>query len=245
MRQLIAGNWKMHGFLGDLRTLVEPVAAQAETLACDLMLCPPATLLVSVAQAVRTTAIAVGAQDCHAQECGPHTGDLSASMLRDAGATATILGHSERRAEHGETDALVAAKVRAAMAAGLQPIVCVGETQAQRAAGREQAVVGVQLANSLPDGFAGVVSYEPVWAIGLGRTPSEREVASMHAFIRSELVRRFGAAGAVVRILYGGSVKPGNAGALLAIEEVGGALVGGASLDAAAFLAIAQAARAS
>jgi triosephosphate isomerase len=163
-------------------------------------------------------------------------------MLQDAGARWVILGHSERRTDHAETDALVRAKVAAAVAAGLAPIVCVGETEAERLVGREQTVVGAQIAGSLPADFTGVVAYEPVWAIGTGRTPTEADVAAMHGFIRGELVRHLGAAGQGVRILYGGSVKPSNAVALLGLPDVGGALVGGASLVAADFLAIARAA---
>jgi triosephosphate isomerase len=164
-------------------------------------------------------------------------------MLRDTGAVWVILGHSERRADHGETDALVRAKAETAIAAGLTAIVCVGETEAERLACRETAVVGAQLAGSLPDGFAGVIAYEPIWAIGTGRIPTEADIAAMHGFIRAELVARFGEAGRGLRILYGGSVKPGNAAALLHLPDVGGALVGGASLRAEDFLAIARCAR--
>jgi len=235
MRALIAGNWKMNGRRADAGRLAAPLGAAAAGLACDLLLCPPATLLAAVAAVLSGTAAAVGGQDCHAAPDGAHTGDLSAAMLRDAGATWVILGHSERRAEHGESDAVVRAKAVAAQAAGLAPIVCVGETEAERLAGQHLAVVRRQLAGSLPDGFAGVVAYEPVWAIGTGRTPSTADVAEMHQSIR-------GIVGAGVRILYGGSVKPGNAAELLAVPEVGGALVGGASLQADDFLAIARAA---
>ncbi|MCW3475438.1 triose-phosphate isomerase [Limobrevibacterium gyesilva] len=243
MRQLIAGNWKMNGLLDEASAIVGPLRRGADGLGCDLLVCPPATMVMTVAHILVGSAVAVGGQDCHARPNGAHTGDVSARMLRDAGASWVILGHSERRADHGESDAAVRAKAAAAVAAGLTPIVCVGETEAERAAGRETAVVGAQLAGSLPEGFAGVVAYEPVWAIGTGRTATEADVAAMHAFIRDELVRLLGAAGAGVRILYGGSVKPSNAAALLAVPEVGGALVGGASLNAADFLAIAQAAR--
>jgi triosephosphate isomerase len=189
--------------------------------------------------------VAVGAQDCHAKASGAHTGDVSAAMLKDAGATAVILGHSERRTDHGETDGQVRAKAEAALAAGLAPIVCVGETWPEREAGRHEAVVAAQLAASLPEGFAGtgVVAYEPVWAIGSGRTPTEADIAAMHAMIRRVLAERFGALGGRVLILYGGSVKPANAAAILALPEVGGALVGGASLVAEDFLAIAAAAQ--
>ncbi|HET9020168.1 MAG TPA: triose-phosphate isomerase [Acetobacteraceae bacterium] len=234
MRALIAGNWKMNGRLADAGRIAAPVGEAAASLSCDLLVCPPATLLAAVAQCLAGSAATVGAQDCHAAPDGAHTGDLSAAMLRDAGATWVILGHSERRADHGETDAIVRAKAVAAQAAGLAPIVCVGETEAERQAGTHLAVVRRQLAGSLPDGFAGVVAYEPVWAIGSGRTPTLEQVAEMHGAIRD-------AVGAGVRILYGGSVKPANAAELLAVPEVGGALVGGASLKAGDFLAIARA----
>ena len=242
MRQLIAGNWKMNGLLADSGTLARAVAAGAGGCSADLLLCPPATVIRPVAEALAGTAVVVGGQDCHAAASGAHTGDVSAGMLRDAGAAWVILGHSERRADHAESDTLVLAKVAAAVAAGLLPIVCVGETEAERLAGRQEAVVGAQLAGSLPGDFAGVVAYEPVWAIGTGRTPTEAEVAAMHGFIRARLLAQLGEAGRGVRILYGGSVKPSNAAALLALPEVGGALVGGASLVAADFLAIARAA---
>jgi triosephosphate isomerase len=244
MRQLIAGNWKMNGSLAMAGGMLNALRASAAGLACDLLVCPPATLVQVAAHGLLGSGVAVGGQDCHAKASGAHTGDISAAMLRDAGATHVILGHSERRADHGETDAAVLAKVHAAVAAGLVPVVCVGETEAQRVAGEQNAVVGAQLAGSLPEGFQGVVAYEPVWAIGTGRTPTEADVAAMHAHIRAELVRRLGAGGAALRILYGGSVKPGNAAALLGLPEVGGALVGGASLVADDFLGIARAAKA-
>lgn len=246
-RQLIAGNWKMNGLVvSGIRlgwAIREGVAAAPPP--ADLMICPPATLLVALAHVMLGSGVAVGAQDCHPARAGAHTGDISAPMLRDAGASAVILGHSERRNGHGETDALVRAKAEAALAAGLVPIVCVGESWAEREAGQQEAVVAAQLAASLPDGFAdtGIVAYEPVWAIGSGRTPGGEEIAAMHAMIRRTLAARFGAAAGRVPILYGGSVKAANAAAILALPEVGGALVGGASLDAAEFLAIAAAAR--
>ncbi len=242
MRALIAGNWKMNGLQADVERIAAPLAAPDAAPGCDLLVCPPATILAAVALVLAGSRVAVGAQDCHPAPSGAHTGDLSAAMLRDAGATWVILGHSERRADHGESDALVRAKAEAAMAAGLAPIVCVGETEAQRVAGAHRAVVDRQLAGSLPDGFSGAVAYEPIWAIGTGRTAGEADVAEMHAAIRARLVARFAARGAAMRILYGGSVKPANAAALLAVAEVGGALVGGASLNAADFLAIARAA---
>lgn len=242
MRQLIAGNWKMNATTAEAAALARAVAAGSP--GCDLLVCPPATQLAAVAGLLAGSPVAVGAQDCHRDPCGAHTGDLSADMLRDCGATAVILGHSERRANHGETDDTVRCKVVAAMRAGLTPIVCVGETADQRESGRESEVVGWQLAGSLPDDFAGAVAYEPVWAIGTGKSATEQDVEAMHAFIRAELTRQFPASYAAVRILYGGSVKPGNAASLLALPDVGGALVGGASLVAADFLAIAAAARA-
>jgi triosephosphate isomerase len=243
MRQLIAGNWKMNGLFADVPRIVGPLLRAAGGLGCDLLVCPPATLIAAAARLAEGSALAVGAQDCHAEPAGACTGDISAPMLHDAGARWVILGHSERRTGHGETDAMVRAKAEAAMAAGLTPIVCVGEDESVRLAGRAEEVVRSQLAGSLPDGFAGVVAYEPVWAIGTGRTAAEPQVAAMHAAIRGALIERFGPAGAELRILYGGSVKPANAAALLAIEEVGGALVGGASLEPEAFLSIARVAR--
>ncbi len=197
---------------------------------------------MTIAHVLVGAPIGVGGQDCHPVSAGPHTGDISAPMLRDAGATWVILGHSERRMDHGETDALVRAKARAAAGAGLTPIICVGETEVERQAGRAEAVVGAQLAASLPDDFSGAVAYEPIWAIGTGRTPTEAEIVAMHAFIRGELITHLSGAGTRARILYGGSVKASNAPALLALPDVGGALVGGASLVADDFLAIARAA---
>ena len=247
MTALIAGNWKMNGLTETAAQIVGPLRRAADDLACEVLVCPPATLIASVAQMLAGSRVMVGGQDCHAKPSGAHTGDLSAPMLRDAGATWVIVGHSERRADHAETDAMVRAKAGAAAAAGLRAIVCVGETEAERLAGRETEVVGRQLAGSLPDDFAGgpaagVVAYEPVWAIGTGRNATEADVGAVHAFIRAELLRRFGDAGAKIRILYGGSVRPANAAALLAVPEVGGTLVGGASLKAEDFLAIAKAA---
>ncbi len=247
MRPLIAGNWKMNGLGSEGIRLARAVCeglGQGYTHV-DVLLCPPFTLIERVARAVAGSAVAVGGQDCHPKTSGAHTGDVSAPMLKDAGATWVILGHSERRADHGETNALVRAKAEAALAAGLTPIVCVGETLAERDAGRAEAVVEAQLAGSLPEGFAaaqGVVAYEPVWAIGTGRTPSEADIGAMHAAIRARLAARFGAGGQGVRILYGGSVKAANAKPILAVPEVGGALVGGASLHAEEFLAIVAAA---
>jgi triosephosphate isomerase len=242
MRQLIAGNWKMHMLRAPASELAREVRAGAQGLACDLLVCPPFTAIETAAAALAGSDVAVGGQDCHAKGQGAHTGDVSAAMLRDAGASWVILGHSERRQNHGETDELVREKVLAAVEAGLTPIVCVGETEDQRVGGQETEVVGWQIAGSLPKPFAGVVAYEPVWAIGTGRTATEQDVATMHAFIREELERQFGEAGQGVRILYGGSMRPANAGALLAVPHVGGGLIGGASLQAEDFLAIARAA---
>jgi triosephosphate isomerase (TIM) len=243
MRQLIAGNWKMHLLGDEAVTLAKDVAAGAGGLACDLLVCPPAVHIASVAKALAGSPVAVGGQDCHQAKQGAHTGDVAAPMLRDVGATWVILGHSERRQNHGETDELVREKTLAAVEAGLMPIVCVGETADQRAGGQETEVVGWQLAGSLPKPFTGVVAYEPVWAIGTGKTATDADVATMHGFIREELVRQFGDAGQGILILYGGSVRPANAASLLAVPHVGGALVGGASLKAEDFLGIARAAR--
>jgi triosephosphate isomerase (TIM) len=242
MPQLIAGNWKMHKLRGEAVALAQALRAGAGGLQAELLVCPPFTALSAVAEALAGSAIAVGGQDCHPASHGAHTGDISAPMLRDAGASYVVLGHSERRQNHGETSEFVREKAVAAAVAGLTPIVCVGETEDQRDSGQATETVGWQLSGSLPHGFAGVVAYEPVWAIGTGRTPTEDEVAAMHGFIRAELLRQFGEAAAAIRILYGGSVKPTNARTLLALPEVGGALIGGASLAAADFLAIAAAA---
>lgn len=243
MRQLIAGNWKMHCLMAEAVALAQGIANGAAGIGAELLVCPTALHLAAVATVLKGSPVATGGQDCHAATHGAHTGDIAASMLKDAGAAFVILGHSERRQNHQETDAQVREKTLAALAAGLTPIVCVGETEADRTAGREQAVVGAQLAGSLPSPFPGVVAYEPVWAIGTGKTATEADVQAMHGFIRGELVKLFGDAGRGIRILYGGSVKPANAAALLATPEVGGALIGGASLKADDFLAIARAAQ--
>lgn len=243
MRQLIAGNWKMNGLAAEAAALARDVAAGSAGLPCELLVCPPFVHLAAVAQAVAGSAVAVGGQDCHQTRQGAHTGDISAPMLRDIGASWVILGHSERRQNHGETDELIREKVVAATDAGLTPIVCVGETAEQRSGGQETETVGWQIIGSLPKPFTGVVAYEPIWAIGTGKTATEQDVATMHAFIREELVRQFGEAGQQIRILYGGSVRAANAAALLAVPHVGGALIGGASLKADEFLAIARAAQ--
>ncbi len=241
-RPLVAGNWKMNGLRSSAAEFTRIVEGAQKLTAVDLMICPPATLLVLLAAAAKGTPVLIGAQDCHAEPSGPFTGDLSAEMLKDAGASAVIVGHSERRSYHRETDADVRAKALAARRAGLCAIVCVGETRAEREDGRALAVVGTQLDGSVPDGATVenlVVAYEPVWAIGSGLTPTPTDVADMHAFIRQRLGSRLGEEGQGIRILYGGSVKPSNAKELLHVANVDGALVGGASLKADEFLAIA------
>jgi triosephosphate isomerase len=242
-RPLIAGNWKMNGLKASMAEF-EAMIAGAGPLAAkaDLLVCPPATLLAAFADKARGSKLTVGAQDCHPKPSGAHTGDISAEMLADSGASAVIVGHSERRADHGETDALVRQKAEAAWRAGLVAIVCIGETQDHRDAGQTLQVCGGQLAGSLPDGATSanlVVAYEPVWAIGTGRTPTTADVEQVHHFIRDRLTERFKAEGGRIRILYGGSVKPSNAAELMAVPNVNGALIGGASLKAADFLAIA------
>jgi triosephosphate isomerase len=243
IRPLIAGNWKMNG-LKSSRAEFDAMCAGAAALKgkADLLVCPPATLIAGFADQARGLSLTVGAQDCHPKASGAHTGDLSAEMLADAGASAIIVGHSERRADHGESDALVRQKAEAAWRAGLTAIVCIGETQAQRDAGQTLDVCGGQLKGSLPGAATSanlVVAYEPVWAIGTGLTPTVEDVEQVHRFIRGALVERFNAEGGRIRILYGGSVKPSNAAELMAVANVNGALVGGASLKAADFLAIA------
>ncbi len=242
MRQLIAGNWKMHCLTDDALALARGIAAGAGDIGAELLVCPTALHVAAVSAALKGTPVATGGQDCHPATQGAHTGDIAAPMLRDAGAQFVILGHSERRQNHHETDGQVREKTQAALAAGLTPIVCVGETEAERSAGLEHAVVARQLKGSLPADFQGVIAYEPVWAIGTGKTATEADVASIHRYIRGELRHLLGPDGAKVRILYGGSVRPANAASLLAVPEVGGALVGGASLKADDFLAIARAA---
>ncbi|MEM6762664.1 MAG: triose-phosphate isomerase [Pseudomonadota bacterium] len=241
---LIAGNWKMNGGPASLEELGKMIARAPEVSfkGVSLLVCPPAVFIQKFAERATVSPIKIGAQDCHPAEKGAHTGDLSAEMLAAAGASAIIVGHSERRTDHGEDDALVAKKAMAAQRAGLAAIVCVGETEAERDAGDAVSVVERQLAGSLPDGLDAnhlVVAYEPVWAIGTGRTPSTDDVAAMHGAIRTALDARFTPS---VPILYGGSVKPTNAAELLAVPEVGGALVGGASLKCEDFLGIALAA---
>jgi triosephosphate isomerase len=240
---LIAGNWKMNGVVASLGE-ARAVAAGLSGVAARVAICPPATLISWMDEALAGSAVIVGGQDCRAEESGAFTGDISAEMLADAGAAMVILGHSERRAGYGETDALVANKARAALRAELAPIICVGETLEQRKAGDALAVVTGQVRGSLPAELAGkawAVAYEPVWAIGTGLTPTTAEIEEMHTAIRATLREMFGADSDESPILYGGSVKPSNAAEILHAAEVGGALVGGASLKAADFLGIIQA----
>jgi triosephosphate isomerase len=245
-RPLVAGNWKMNG----LRGALDEIAAMRRMVeagkggSAEILVCPPATLIVSAAALLAGSPISLGAQDCHPKASGAFTGDISAAMLRDAGASYVIVGHSERRAGYGEGDSMVRAKAEAANEAGLTAIVCVGETKAEREAGDAVSVVSGQIRGSLPPEATPanlVVAYEPVWAIGTGLTPTAADVSAMHATIRSLLGETYGAAGAQVRILYGGSVKPSNAAELLCLPNVDGALVGGASLKAVDFMGIAGA----
>ncbi len=249
IRPLVAGNWKMNGLREGLAQAIavdEALAAEPDALSADVMICPPATLLMVMAELTGKGGLKTGAQDCHVAVSGAHTGDIAAEMLADAGATAVIVGHSERRADHGETDRIVVEKASAAHRAGLTAIVCVGETIGQRNSGMTLGVVGRQVAASLPEDATAantVVAYEPVWAIGTGLTPSVDDVAEVHLSIREALSNRFGSEGEAMRILYGGSVKPSNANELMAVANVDGALVGGASLKAEDFLGIAAAYR--
>jgi triosephosphate isomerase len=241
MRVLIAGNWKMHGLRADIFKL-DLIAAWAEKVqnAIDVLVCPPATLIQMAANATAGR-LAIGAQNCASEVSGAHTGDISAEMLKDAGASAVLVGHSERRRDHGESDSIVAGKAAAAKRAGLLAIVCVGETDAARAGGKALSVVADQIKASVPRGMKSgelAIGYEPLWAIGSGRVPTSAEIVEMHAHLRKVLVTHLGEHGNDVRILYGGSVKPANAAAILALSEVGGALVGGASLDDLEFEAI-------
>ncbi len=244
--KMIVGNWKMNGVaasLGEAEALM--AALEADPVAVRVALCPPATLIALMAEAVKGGAVELGGQDCHSAAKGAFTGSISADMLADAGARLVILGHSERRAGCGETDADVAAKVEAALAASLEPIVCIGETLVQREAGDAVAVVRAQVMGSLPSSLAEqlfAVAYEPVWAIGTGLTPTLEQIAEIHAAVRAAMVERLGESAATTPILYGGSVNPGNAREILAVDDVGGALVGGASLKADDFLKIVRAA---
>jgi len=242
-RKLVAGNWKMNGSLAGLAELAPIAEAARAAGGVDVAICPPFTLIPSAA--ARSGGLAIGGQDCHWAESGAHTSGVSAAMLKEAGAKSVIVGHSECRAEHGEGDGVVRGKAVAALAQGLQAIVCVGESDAERQAGDHLAVVTSQLQGSLPDDWKDgelVVAYEPIWAIGTGKVATPADVAEMHAAIRAGLVGRYGERGQRVRILYGGSVKADNARELFAVPDVDGALVGGASLTAAAFVPIVEAA---
>lgn len=244
IRPLVAGNWKMNGTsasLDELRSI-----AQGFDVATDALVCMPATLLSRASDVLRGSPVASGGEDCHADESGAHTGDISAEMLKDAGASFVIVGHSERRVDHGESDEVVNDKARAAWRAGLTAIVCVGETREQRDAGETLAVLSRQIAGSVPEGALAdntVIAYEPVWAIGTGLTPTVKDVTDAHAHLRAELSKKAGGEAGRMRILYGGSVKPANAVELLGLPNVDGALVGGASLEAVDFLGIAEAYR--
>ena len=247
LRKLVAGNWKMNGLAASLAELDAIAAAAAANGGVDIALCPPFTLIAQATWALRGKSVALGGQDCHIAAKGAHTGCIAADMIADAGAAYVIVGHSERRADQGETDAAVRAKAEAARAAGLIAIVCVGETEAERDEGVALPTVTAQLDGSVPPaGTAATlaVAYEPVWAIGTGRTPTVGDIGEMHAMIRAKLIELLGAEGQGVRILYGGSVKPDNARELLGVADVDGALVGGASLTAAQFVPIIEAAAA-
>ncbi len=237
-RKLAAGNWKMNGTSGSL-TEADALAAAFAAPECDILLCPPATLIHRMSERLKDSAVMVGGQDCHMALSGAHTGDISAEMLTDAGASHVIVGHSERRADHCESDEMVRTKAETAHSQGLTAIICCGEALETREAGETLAHVGRQIAGSLPDGCTGdntVVAYEPIWAIGTGKIPTLAEIGEVHDFIRAELVARFGAeTGNAIRLLYGGSVKPGNASEIFAVSNVDGALVGGASLKAEDF----------
>ena len=248
IRALVAGNWKMNGLMesaAEARALAE-LLKQDAAKGCAVLMCPPYTLLAPFSSLLQGTGIGLGGQDCHTNRGGAHTGDISAEMLRDLGCEYVIVGHSERRADHGEDEALVRAKAEAAHRAGLKAIVCIGETQDERQAGQTLDIVHKQLAGSLPDGSDiqnTLVAYEPVWAIGTGLTPGLEDVGEVHSLIRQNLTARFGADGAGMKILYGGSVKPSNARQLMAVDNVNGALVGGASLKAGEFNGIIDAYR--
>jgi len=238
-KPLVAGNWKMNGLTASLAEFeaLETLISSKATAACDVLICPPFTLVAGMSS-IKTGSASVGAQDCHVKENGANTGDISAEMLADSGASHVIVGHSERRSDHGETSSLVKTKADAVLRAGLKAIVCVGETEAERDAGKTADVVLGQVAESLPDGATPentVVAYEPVWAIGTGKTPTVEDVADIHTAIRGLLIERFGDEGSAYALLYGGSVKPSNADELMAANNVNGALVGGASLKATDF----------
>ena len=245
-RALIAGNWKMNGLRASLHELATIKTSIAESTGCEVAICPPFTLISAAAAVANASVLMIGGQDCHPQPSGAHTGDISAEMIADVGGKLIIVGHSERRADHGETDALVRAKAVAVRRAGLLCILCIGETEEERRAGKTLEVLSRQLAGSVPDGWTAVnlvIAYEPVWAIGTGLTASEGDIAAAHAHIRRELAGRSAGEAVKTRILYGGSVKPGNAAAILGLADVNGALVGGASLKATDFLGIIAGAR--
>jgi triosephosphate isomerase (TIM) len=236
-RGLAAGNWKMNGTAASLGE-VEALKTAHTAPSVDILICPPATLLDRLSAVTQGSAIATGGQDCHPAKAGAHTGDIAAAMITDAGGTHVILGHSERRADHQETDAQVCAKAKAALEGGLIAVICLGESLDEREAGQTLDVIGSQLAGSLPDGLTGataVIAYEPIWAIGTGKIPTIEQITEVHDFIRADLVARFGAEGEAIRVLYGGSVKPANAAEIFAVANVDGALVGGASLKAEDF----------
>lgn len=243
VKPLIAGNWKMNGTIASLTELgmmsAGSDAAMSERL--DMLVCVPATLLAAAASAALNSSVSVGGQDCHMAASGAHTGDISAEMIADVGGSAVIVGHSERRTDHGESSEMVRAKAEAAHRAGLLPIICIGETGEEREAGKTLDVLKAQLDGSLPDDANIVVAYEPVWAIGTGLTATADDIEQAHRFIREQVEARYGKPGATIRLLYGGSVKPANAGEILGVANVDGALVGGASLKAADFLGICQA----
>jgi triosephosphate isomerase len=247
-KQLIAGNWKMNGLLAQRAEAAALASAlKGRARLPEVLVCPPATLLRSLIDAVAGTAIGLGGQSCHAKESGAHTGDISAEMLKDAGASYVIAGHSERRTDHQETSAEVAAQARAAWRAGLSAIICIGESDAERAAGKMEAVLAAQIEASVPAEATAAntaVAYEPIWAIGTGKTASLADIEAAHAFIRKRMEAKLGAGGRAVRLLYGGSVKPSNAREILHAAGVDGVLVGGASLKAADFLAIIEGAKA-
>lgn len=243
-RPLVAGNWKMNGLRANLGEIAA-IAAEAGAAECDVAICPPAMLIGEAVAAAAGSALAIGAQDCHSEAIGAHTGDISAEMIADCGGRLVIVGHSERRTDHNETDAQVRAKAEAAWRADLTSILCIGETEAERDAGSAMAVLASQISGSLPEGARAanlVVAYEPIWAIGTGRTPSQDDIAAAHAHIRARLAELIGAEADLTRILYGGSVKPSNASSILSLKDVDGALVGGASLKATDFLGIVSAA---
>jgi triosephosphate isomerase (TIM) len=247
-RKLIAGNWKMNGLQSARKQVHDLMSLQGGNMPArfDVLLCPPATLLVDMVRDAGTSGLYIGGQDCHSEDHGAHTGDIAAAMLKDAGAAYVIVGHSERRADHAESNAQVKAKAEAAIAAGLITIVCVGETLTEREAGQAFAVVGKQVDASLPAGANGqncVLAYEPVWAIGTGKVATLEDIAAMHAHIRGKLEMAGGEALAAARILYGGSVKPSNAGQIFSVENVDGGLIGGASLQATDFSAIIDASK--